>query len=101
MYWWDTLFVGDPEDAQYLGQEMVNGVAAHHYRSAESASWGAFLSGCTFASAEDDIWVAVDGKFPVKRQLNVEADCEGESGRLNFLMDVTDVNQPLNITPPM
>jgi hypothetical protein len=101
MYWWDTLFVGDPEDAQYLGQEVVNGVPADHYRSAESATWGAFLSGCTFASAADDIWVAVDGRFPVKRQLNVEADCEGESGRLNFLMDVMDVNQPQNITPPM
>jgi hypothetical protein len=100
VYWWDTLFIGDPEDAQYLGQEVVNGVPAHHYRSAESASWGAFLSGCTFASAADDIWVAVDGRFPVKRQLNVEANCAGEAGRLNFLMEVSDVNQPLNITPP-
>jgi hypothetical protein len=100
-YWWDSLFVGDPEDAQYLGQEVVNGVAADHYSSAGSASWGAFLSGCTFASAADDIWVAVDGRFPVKRQLDVQADCQGESGRLNFYMEVSDVNQPLNITPPM
>jgi hypothetical protein len=101
MYWWDSLFVGDPEDARYLGQEVVNGIPADHYQSAESASWGAFLSGCTFASAADDIWVAVDGRFPVKRQLNVEANCEGEAGRLNFLMEISDVNQPLNITPPM
>jgi hypothetical protein len=101
MYWWDTLFVGDPEDAQYLGQEVVNGVPAHHYSSSGSTSWGAALSGCTFASAADDIWVAVDGRFPVKRQLNVEATCGGEAGKLIFLMEVSDVNQPLNITPPM
>jgi hypothetical protein len=101
-YWWDALFVGDPEDTQYVGQEVVNGVACHHYRAAESASWGgAFLSGCTFASVEDDIWVAVDGAFPVKRQLNAEADCQGEGGKFSFLMEVRDVNQPLNITPPM
>lgn len=101
VYWWDALFVGDPADAQYLGQEVVNGVPSHHYSSAGSTSWGAFLSGCTFASAADDIWVAVDGRFPVKRQLNVEANCQGEAGRLNFLMEIKDVNQALNITPPM
>ena len=100
-YWWDALFVGEPEDVQYLGQEVVNGVTCHHYQSAESASLGSFLSGCTFASVEDDTWVAVDGSFPVKRQLNAEADCQGEGGRFSFLMEIRDVNQPLNITPPM
>ncbi len=101
LYWWDALFVGDPEDVQYAGQETVNGVACDHYRSAESASWGAFTIGCSVASVEDDIWVAVDGRYPVKRQMSAQADCEGESGAFNFSMEISDVNQPLGITPPM
>jgi hypothetical protein len=98
--WWNTLFTGDPEDAQYLGQEMMNGVETHHYRAAEAASWG-FAAGCTFASVRDDIWVAVDGSFPVKRQLDAVGDCEGETGEVHFLMEVSNVNQPVNVSPPM
>jgi hypothetical protein len=100
-YWWDALFVGDPEDAQYLGQEVMGGVPSHHYRSADSASWGGFATGCTFASVEDEIWIAVDGSYPVKRQFSAEGDCQGESGSVNFLMEIRDVNQPQNINPPM
>jgi hypothetical protein len=100
-YWWDTIFVGDPEDVQYLGQEMMNGVASHHYKGADSASWGAFATGCSFASVQDEIWVAVDGNYPVKRELNAEADCQGESGTFSFLMEIQSVNQPLDISPPM
>ena len=100
-YWWDTVFVGDPEDVQYLGQETMNGVASHHYKGADSASWGAFATGCSFASVQDEIWVAVDGNYPVKRELNAEADCQGESGTFSFLMEIQSVNQPLDISPPM
>jgi len=100
-YWWESLFVGDPEDIQYLGQEMMNGVQAHHYRSAEGSLWGAFATGCTFASMQDDIWVAVDGNFPVKRELHAGVDCQDESGEIHFSMEVRDINQPLNITAPM
>jgi hypothetical protein len=100
-YWWDTLFTGDPEDAEYLGQEVMGGVPSHHYRSSESASWGGFAIGCTFASVEDEIWVAVDDGYPVKREFSAEGDCQGESGSVNFLMEIRDVNQPQNINPPM
>jgi hypothetical protein len=100
LYWWDELFVGDPEDAQYVGQEVVNGVASHHYRAAESSGLGALTVGCSFVSYEDDVWVAVDGSFPVKRQMSAQGDCQGESGAVNFSMEISEVNQPLNITPP-
>lgn len=100
-YWWDAFFVGDPENVQYVGQEAVNGVTCHHYRSAESASWGAFATGCSIASVQDDVWVAVDGSYPVKRQMSAQTECQGESGAFNFSMDISDVNQPLGITPPM
>jgi hypothetical protein len=99
VYWWDMLFTGDPGDTQYLGQEVVNGVQSHHYRTAETATWG-FTTGCTFATAQDDIWVAVDGSFPVKRQFDAAGDCQGESGEVHFLMEVSNVNQPVNISPP-
>lgn len=100
VYWWDVMFVGDPEDAQYLGQENVNGVQAHHYRGAESTGWG-FTVGCTFASVQDDIWVAVDGAFPVKRAFDAEGECAGERGEVHFLMEVSNVNQPVSVSPPM
>jgi len=100
-YWWGILFVGDPEDVQYVGQEMMNGVQSHHYRSAEGSLWGAFATGCAFASVQDDSWVAVDGNFPVKRELHASVDCQDQSGEINFSMEVRDINQPLNITAPM
>jgi hypothetical protein len=101
LYWWDELFVGDPEDAQYLGQEVVNGVACHHYRAAEAAGLGALTTGCSFVSYSDEVWVAVDGSFPVKRQMSAQGDCQGESGAVNFSMEISNVNQPVNVTPPM
>ena len=99
-YWWEIFFTGDPEDAQYLGQEMMNGVQAHHYRTMEGAAWGAFTAGCTFGSVQDDVWVAVDGSFPVKRQFDAVGECQGESGEVLFLMEIRNVNQPVSISPP-
>jgi len=100
LYWWEILSVGDSEDVQYVGQEMMNGVQSHHYRSAEGSLWGAFAAGCTFASVQDDIWVAVDGSFPVKRELHAGVDCQDESGEVLFLMEIRNVNQPVSISPP-
>lgn len=99
-FWWNTLFSGSPASAQLLGQETVNGVPANHYRTAEAVGWG-FAVGCTFASVQDDIWVAVDGNFPVKRQFDASGECEGERGEVHFLMEMSNVNQPVNINPPM
>ncbi len=101
LYWWDTFFTGNPEDAQYLGQEMINGVQSHHYRTTEGTDWGAFTSACTFASVQDDIWVAVDGSFPVKREAEASVTCQDESGEVHFLMEIRNVNQPVNISAPV
>jgi hypothetical protein len=101
LFWWETFFADDPEDAQYLGQEMMNGVQSHHYRTTEGTAWGAFIGGCTLASLEDDIWVAVDGSFPVKREFDASVNCQDESGEVHFLMEIRNVNQPVNINAPM
>jgi hypothetical protein len=99
-FWWNTLFTGNPEDVQFVGQETVNGVQTNHYQTADVTNWG-FAVGCTYASVQDDIWVAVDGAFPVKRKFDAAGECSGERGEVHFLMEVSDVNQPLNIAPPM
>lgn len=101
MHWWDVFFTGDPAAVQYVGQEMMNGVQSHHYRSTEGTAWGAFVSGCTFASIEDDIWVAVDGSFPVKRELGARANCQDQSGEIHFLMELRNINEPVSVAPPM
>jgi hypothetical protein len=100
-FWWSAIFAGNPEGAQYVGDETINGVSAHHYKNTESGFLGSAVSGCTFASFQDDIWVAVDGSFPVKRQVGAQATCQGESGNFNLSMEVRDVNQPQNIQPPV
>jgi hypothetical protein len=99
-FWWNTLFTGAPESARFLGQETMNGVQANHYQTTETGAW-AFAAGCSWAAVQDDTWVAVDGNFPVKRQFDASGQCEGESGEVHFLMEVSNVNQPVNITPPM
>lgn len=99
-FWWTTLFGTSGQNAQLVGQETVNGVLANHYRAVEDSSY-LFSAGCNWGSSRDDAWVAVDGNFPVKRQLDASGECQGESGEVHFEMEITNVNQPVNIVPPM
>jgi hypothetical protein len=99
-FWWSSLFGTTGQDAQNLGQEMVNGVLTTHYRAVEGSSY-LFGVGCTWGSSSDDAWVAVDGNFPVKRQLDAGGECQGEGGEVHFFMEITNINQPVNISPPM
>jgi hypothetical protein len=99
-FWWSSLFGTTSQDAQNLGQEMVNGVLTTHYRAVEGSSY-LFGVGCTWGSSSDDAWVAVDGNFPVKRQLDAGGECQGEGGEVHFFMEITNINQPVSISPPM
>jgi hypothetical protein len=99
-FWWSTLFGTTGQDAQNLGQEMVNGVLTTHYQAVQGSSY-LFGVGCTWGSSSDDAWVAVDGNFPVKRQLDAAGECQGEGGEVHFHMEITNINQPVNISPPM
>jgi len=99
-FWWGMLFGTTGQDAQNLGQEMVNGVLTTHYQAVEGSSY-LFGVGCTWGSSSDDAWVAVDGNFPVKRQLDSAGECQGEGGEVHFFMEITNINQPVNISPPM
>ncbi len=98
-FWWGTLFGTTAQDAQLVGQETVNGVLTNHYRAVAGASY-LFGVGCSWGSSSDDAWVAVDGNFPVKRQLDASGECQGEGGEVHFFMEISNVNQPVSITPP-
>jgi|GEM_PF-1687871 len=99
-FWWTTLFGTSGQDAQLVGQEMVGGVLANHYQTVEGTSY-LFSVGCNWGSSHDDAWVAVDGDYPVKRQLDASGDCQGQSGEVHFSMEITNINQPVSISPPM
>jgi len=98
--WWTTLFGTSGQNAQLVGQETVNGVLTNHYQAVEGSSY-LFSAGCNWDSSHDDSWVAVDGNYPVKRQLDSVGECQGESGEVHFSMEITNINQPVNISPPM
>jgi hypothetical protein len=99
-FWWTTLFGTSGQEAQLVGQEMVDGVLTNHYQAVEGSAY-LFSAGCNWSSSHDDAWVAVDGNYPVKRQLDASGECQGESGEVHFSMEITNINQPVNISPPM
>jgi hypothetical protein len=99
-FWWTTLFGTSGQEAQLVGQETVNGVLTNHYQTVSGASY-LFSVGCNWGSSHDDAWVAVEGNFPVKRQMDASGECEGESGEVHFHMELSNINQPVNISPPM
>jgi len=99
-FWWGALFGTTAQEAQLLGQEIVSGVLTNHYQAVEGASY-LFGVGCSWGSSSDDAWVAVDGNFPVKRQLDASGECQGESGEVHFYMEISNINQPVSVSSPM
>jgi hypothetical protein len=99
-FWWTTLFGTTGEEAQLVGQETVNGVLTNHYQTVAGTPY-LFSAGCNWGSSHDDAWVAVDGNFPVKRQLDASGECQGESGEVHFHMEISNINQPVSVSPPM
>jgi hypothetical protein len=76
----------------------VNGIPVRHYRATEFAG---VSPECTFVTAEQNWWVAVTGNYPVKGTVDASGTCEGESGEFHFLQELSNVNQPVDISPPM
>jgi hypothetical protein len=99
-FWWGALFGTTGQDAQLVGQETVDGVLTNHYQAVQGSSY-LFSVGCNWGSSHDDAWVAVDGNFPVKRQLDASGDCQGESGEVHFYMEISNINQPVSVSSPM
>ena len=78
--------------------ERVNGVMCRHYKFDEKGlTWG------TFARAEGEVWVAVEGDYVVKYMLQADGkDPVGgdDEGHIEWEYEVRDVNQPITIEPP-
>lgn len=96
------LFIGlnlsTAADLQFVGVETVNGVQANHF---SASNFSALVGlGCVVTEARDDAWVAVDGGFPVKQTSEFSGTCGGQSAEFHFSLDVTGVNQPVQIVAP-
>lgn len=96
---WDTLYMGLPGTSNLVGREVVNGIPCLHYASSYKG-WGATFGG-GIAEARGDVWIALEG-FPVKYIFKASGtDAEGKGGSIEWSMELTDVNQPISIEPPM
>jgi len=96
--WWDTYALETMEGFDFIGVEVVSGVSTYHYRK-RGFSLGE--RECTFPSASEDWWVAVEGDYPVKGNLDAYGTCEGEYIEIHVLEEIDKINQPVDISPPL
>ncbi len=96
-YTWEAM-VDDflEEEATYVGTATVNGVPARHYSSDVSLS----EDGETLDS-EGDVWIAVDGGYPVKYEFDAEIrDASGGRATMRMSTEIRDANAPISIEAP-
>lgn len=96
-FWAGIFFEGLPEEATFVGQETVNGIPCRHYRSTDTSGWGWAVTG----SADLNVWIAIEGEYPVKSTADVSGTYEGEAFDWHFITELSNVNQPVDISPPM
>jgi len=95
---WSGLFGTLQPDASYVGTEWVNGVQANHFK-ATYQQWGAYWQG-DLVDAVGDIWIAAEG-YPVRYAFSATGvDEAGNRGTVSWTMDLSDVNQVIEIDPP-
>lgn len=93
----DMLVLGP--GAQFVGVENVNGIESRHF-SFRLEGLGV-ESGSVVNANQGDYWVAVDGQYLVRYQLLLEfSNSAEETFRLEANMDLSQVNQPVNIALP-
>jgi hypothetical protein len=93
----DMLVLGP--GAQFVGVENVNGIESRHF-SFRVEGLGV-ESGSVVNANQGDYWVAVDGQYLVRYQLLLEfSNSAEETFRLETNMDLSQVNQPVNIVLP-
>jgi hypothetical protein len=94
----DDVIGGLAEARRVRPDEKVNGVLCRHYTFDESnVGWG------TFAHAEGEVWVAVEGDYVVRYTLQADGKTPvtgDEEGHIEWEYEVRDVNAPITIEPP-
>lgn len=96
------------EKAKYEGETTYNGVKVKHYSFDESYYSAAELAGMDIEEATGNFYVAVEGDYlvhmdTVMKGANFEVpnvDTDLESGSLEIILDLTDINAPISIVAP-
>ena len=98
IYAWEGMAGELEAGSNFVGKEVVNGVATLHY-SSDYAGWEESFQG-DLQEASGEIWIAEEG-FPVRTIFTASSvDEDGNQGSIEWQMDLTDVNQPISIEPP-
>lgn len=91
-----VLLIDDP---LLVGRETLNGIETHHFTFQVSGL--GVESGSEVISNQGEYWLAVDGQYLVKYSLEVQLrDTQGEDVRLEVYLELSQVNQPLEISFP-
>ncbi|MGB8862273.1 MAG: DUF2510 domain-containing protein [Ilumatobacteraceae bacterium] len=91
-------------NAQLVGTEQVAGVSAKHY-TFTIAGLGAG-SGAQVDTNTGDVWVAADGGYLLKYVVNTSmrsgpaGDAASEQYSITLTLELTTVNQPVNVATP-
>jgi len=96
-FWAGLFFEGLPAEATIVGQETVNGILCRHYRSTETSGWGFTVVGTT----DLNVWIAVEGEYPVKSTADVSGTYQDKPFEWHFITEISNVNQPVDISPPI
>jgi len=85
-------------DAQFVGENTVNGVDCYHVQFAVAIEpgWLGLFSGVGTGQA----WVSVQDYSLVKATYDVEYEGTRESGRMKLAFTLSDLNQPVSIEAP-
>ncbi|MBU0491146.1 MAG: hypothetical protein KKA73_20755 [Chloroflexi bacterium] len=101
--WWNDLAMGLTEHTErvsLLQGEQVNDVLCQRYRTTASYQ-GVLISGGTNWSHQGDVWLAVDGGYPVRGRFMGTGTIESVAWTLTQELDITHVGDPANaVNPP-
>lgn len=84
----------------FVAAETVNGIPTNHF-SFKISTLG-IKSGAEVTANQADYWLAVDGQYIVKYTLVAETVIDSQTNMFHMetLIDVKDINQPVNIAFP-
>ena len=88
------------DNPKFVADETINGIPSKHYSFAVTGL--GVKSGANVTANQGDYWLAVDGQYIVKYSLVVETVVDPNTSIIHMetLIDVTDINQPVNIAFP-
>lgn len=104
-------FLGEVGDAELVGEETINGIDTLHYTFDETSLQSEMS---TFNWAQGDVYIAKEGNYVVRFRLEGEGSVsdmamaldesgtmpEQVIGQIVVQMDITSINEPVDITIP-